>query len=71
MTLENEEFLRQFSQHILPWRFTKIRHCDFHSGAPHLQIDTLTVEFRVEIFPKAANIPNGKYPIKVTLINIA
>jgi len=52
MTLENEEFLRRFSQHILPSGFTKIRHFGFHSGAAHLQIDTLMLELTGEIRPK-------------------
>ena len=52
MVLENEEFLRRFSQHILPSGFTKIRHFGFHSGAAYLQIDTLMLELTGEIRPK-------------------
>ncbi|HWJ29046.1 MAG TPA: transposase, partial [Flavisolibacter sp.] len=26
MTLSNQEFTRRFAQHILPWRFVRIRH---------------------------------------------
>lgn len=52
MTLENEEFLRRFSQHILPSGFTKIRHFGFHSGPAHLQMATLMVELTGEIKPK-------------------
>jgi hypothetical protein len=52
MTLESEEFLRRFSQHILPSGFTKIRHFGFYSCAAYLQIDTLMLELTGEIRPK-------------------
>lgn len=52
MTLQNEEFLRRFSQHILPSGFTKIRHFGFHSGAAYLKMDTLMLELTGNIRPK-------------------
>jgi hypothetical protein len=52
MTLENEEFLRRFSQNILPSGFTKIRHFGFHAGAAHFQINTLILELTRVIKPK-------------------
>ncbi len=57
MTLENKEFLRRFSQYIFPSEFTKIRlggvpHFGFHSGAAHLQVDTLMLELTRVIKPK-------------------
>lgn len=41
MSLEGEEFLRRFSQHILPKKFTKIRHFGLHAGASHKIMDSL------------------------------
>jgi Putative transposase len=46
MSLDGEEFLRRFSQHILPKKFTKIRpggerHFGLHSGASHKIMDSL------------------------------
>jgi phage FluMu protein Com len=45
MSLEGEEFLRRFSQHILPSGFTKIRHFGLHAGANQHIMDALFFEF--------------------------
>jgi hypothetical protein len=41
MPLDGDEFLRRFSQHILPKKFTKIRHFGLHAGASHKIMDAL------------------------------
>lgn len=48
MELYNEEFIRRFSQHILPEGFTKIRHFGLHAGACTKLMD--------EIFHQLCNI---------------
>ena len=44
MTLAGEEFLRRFSQHILPPGFTKVRHFGLHAGANQHVMDQLHKE---------------------------
>jgi hypothetical protein len=44
MTLSGEEFLRRFSQHILPTGFTKVRHFGLHAGANQHIMDELHQE---------------------------
>jgi hypothetical protein len=51
MTLTNEEFLRRFCQHILPARFTKIRHFGLHSGACTKVMDELYLSFTQKVRP--------------------
>lgn len=45
MSLEGSEFLRRFSQHILPTGFTKIRHFGLHAGANQHVMDAVYEEF--------------------------
>jgi hypothetical protein len=44
MTLSGGEFLRRFSQHILPTGFTKVRHFGLHAGANQHIMDELHQE---------------------------
>lgn len=52
MSLAGEEFLRRFSQHILPKKFTKIRHFGLHAGASHKIMDQLFEQFYQQPRPK-------------------
>jgi hypothetical protein len=52
LSLEGEEFLRRFSQHILPKKFTKIRHFGLHAGASHKIMDSLFEQFHQKPRPK-------------------
>ncbi len=52
MLLTNEEFIRRFSQHILPDGFTKIRHFGLHSGASTGIMDKLCLQLTHKIRPK-------------------
>jgi Putative transposase len=52
MSLDAEEFLRRFSQHILPKKFTKIRHFGLHAGASYKIMDSLFEQFYQKPRPK-------------------
>lgn len=52
MTLSNQEFIRRFSQHILPNGFTKIRHFGLHSGASMAKMDSLSFQLTNRLRPK-------------------
>ncbi len=52
MSLDGEEFLRRFTQHILPKKFTKIRHFGLHAGASHKIMDSLFEQFYQKPRPK-------------------
>jgi hypothetical protein len=52
MALEGTEFLRRFSQHILPKKFTKIRHFGLHAGAHYKTMDLLYQQFFNQPRPK-------------------
>lgn len=52
MTLTNEEFIRRFSQHILPDGFTKIRHFGLHAGACCALMDVLFLQLSSKLRPK-------------------
>jgi Putative transposase len=52
MSLVGQEFLRRFSQHILPKKFTKIRHFGLHAGASHKIMDSLFEQFHQKPRPK-------------------
>ena len=52
MSLDAEEFLRRFSKHILPKKFTKIRHFGLHAGASHKIMDSLFEQFYQKPRPK-------------------
>ena len=49
MTLEGTEFLRRFCQHILPWRFVRIRHYGLLSTARRNQLRQLQRGFGIDV----------------------
>ena len=62
MCLENEEFIRRYSQHILPDGFTKIRHFGLHAGACTKIMD--------EISQQLTGKPRARFDRKNCLIKI-
>jgi hypothetical protein len=49
MTLEGPEFLRRFCQHILPWRFVRIRHYGLLSTTRREQLRELQCAFGLNV----------------------
>ncbi len=59
MTLSHEEFLRRFEQHILPFRFIKIRHYGYMSPNGRVK--------RIEDIHRQLSLPKPMPKLKITL----
>ena len=59
MTLSHEEFLRRFEQHILPFRYVKIRHYGYMSPNGRVK--------RIEAIHRQLSLPRPMPKIKITL----
>ena len=58
MTLQGEEFLRRFCQHILPKGFCKIRSAGIYSNHGRLtRVETILKQLQVPLHPKPVAVP--------------
>jgi len=63
MTLTNEEFTRRFAQHILPYRYIRIRHYGILSSSwKRGRLQKLQADLMVQRKPVAANTILRKCP---------
>ena len=69
MTLNTEEFIRRFLQHVLPYRFIKVRYYGFLNPKKRLLLDTIKKLF--SLFKADQNIagPGCLRPVKVRVMH--